>query len=167
MQLDKVTMTINGADYAFSVGDLFGQLTPNETLVETLRERLGLTGSKLCCNDGACGCCTVLIDDIAVPSCTVLTVECDGKNIVTIEGLEKNGKLDPLQQAFIDNYSFQCGYCTPGIIMAAKALLIKNPHPNREEIGEALAGNYCRCISQYHVYDAIECIANQQEGGAE
>ena len=93
----------------------------------------------------------------------MLTVDADGKSIVTIEGLEQNGKLDPLQQAFVEHYAFQCGFCTPGIIMAAKGLLIKNPHPTREEVGEALAGNFCRCISQYHVYDAIESVA--QMGG--
>lgn len=168
MQLDSIKINVNGTAYTFSVGDSYGQLTTNETLAETLRERLGLTGTKISCNDGACGCCTVLINNIAVPACTTLTVECDGKDVVTIEGLVKDdGTLDPLQQAFIDHYSFQCGYCTPGIIMAAKALLLKNPHPTREEIGEALSGNFCRCISQYHVYDAIEAIANLQEGGEE
>lgn len=166
MEVSKVTFTLNGIERSLSVGDAFGQLKPGETLLETLRERFGLTGAKLSCNDGACGCCTVLVDDIAVPACTVLTVEVDGKKVTTIEGLvNEKGELDPLQQAFIDHYAFQCGYCTPGIIMAAKGLLLKNPHPTREEIGEALAGNFCRCISQYHVFDAIEAIA--QEGGAQ
>ena len=154
MELTKVTFTLNGIERTLSVGDAFGQLKPAETLLETLRERFGLTGAKLSCNDGACGCCTVL------------TVEVDGKKVTTIEGLtNEKGELDPLQQAFIDHYAFQCGYCTPGIIMAAKGLLLKNPHPTREEIGEALAGNFCRCISQYHVFDAVEAIA--QEGGAQ
>ena len=165
MQLKQVTFTLNGTERTLPVGDLFGQLKPNETLVQTLRERFGLTGAKLSCNDGACGCCTVLVDDVAVPSCTVLTVDVDGKKVTTLEGLEHNGKLDPLQQAFIDQYAFQCGYCTPGIIVAAKGLLLKNPHPTRDEIGEALAGNFCRCISQYHVFDAVESVA--QEGVAQ
>lgn len=166
MELNKVTFILNGVERTLSVGDAFGQLKPRETLIETLRERFGLTGAKLSCNDGACGCCTVLVDNLAVPSCSLLTVDVDGKKITTIEGLlDENGNLDPLQQAFIDHYAFQCGYCTPGIIMAAKALLLKNPHPTREEMGEALAGNYCRCISQYHVFDAIEAVA--QEGGAQ
>ena len=165
MELTKVTFTLNGTQRSLSVGDLFGQLKPSETLVETLRERFGLTGAKLSCNDGACGCCTVLVDDIPVPSCTTLTVDMDGKSITTIEGLVgEHGELDPLQQAFIDHYAFQCGFCTPGIIMAAKGLLLKNPHPTREEIGEALAGNFCRCISQYHVFDAIIDVA--AEGGS-
>lgn len=163
MKLEKVTFKLNGTERSLSVGDLYGQLKPSETLIETLRERFGLTGAKLSCNDGACGCCTVLVDNVAVPSCTMLTVDADGKSIVTIEGLEQNGKLDPLQQAFVEHYAFQCGFCTPGIIMAAKGLLLKNPHPTREEVGEALAGNFCRCISQYHVYDAIESVA--QMGG--
>lgn len=163
MELNQITLAINGIKRTLSIGDMFGQLKPNETLLETLRERFGLTGAKLSCNDGACGCCTVLIDNVAVPACSVLTVEADGKEITTIEGLSKNGELDPLQQAFIDHYAFQCGYCTPGIIMAAKGLLLKNPHPTREEIGEALAGNFCRCISQYHVFDAVESVA--QGGG--
>ena len=166
MKKQYVTLTVNGREYRFSIGDGFGQVPPSETLSQTLRKRLELTGSKESCSEGACGCCTVLMDGKGVTSCMVLTVECDGKNIVTIEGLEDPDKgLDPLQQAFIDEYAFQCGYCTPGIIMAAKGLLLKNPHPTREEIGEALAGNFCRCISQYHVFDAVEAIA--QEGGAQ
>lgn len=166
MKKQYVTLTVNGREYRFSIGDGFGQVPPSETLSQTLRKRLELTGSKESCSEGACGCCTVLMDGKGVTSCMVLTVECDGKNVVTIEGLEDPDKgLDPLQQAFIDEYAFQCGYCTPGIIMAAKGLLLKNPHPTREEIGEALAGNFCRCISQYHVFDAVEAIA--QEGGAQ
>ncbi len=165
MELKQVSFVLNGTKRTLSIGDAFGQMKPNETLLETLRERFGLTGAKLSCNDGACGCCTVLVDKTAVPSCSVLTVEVDGKEVTTIEGLVVDGKLDPLQQAFIDHYAFQCGYCTPGIIMAAKGLLLKNPRPTREEIGEALAGNFCRCISQYHVFDAIESVV-RQEGGA-
>ena len=104
--------------------------------------RLGLTGTKRACSQGACGCCTVLKDNVAVPSCQLLTVDCDGSEIVTIEGLAdpKTGKLDPLQQLFVDDYAFQCGYCTPGIIMTLKAL----------------SGNLSRCISQYHVFNAAE-----------
>lgn len=159
MNVKEITFTLNGVERKLSVGDAWGQIKPNETLIETLRGRFGLTGAKLSCGEGACGCCTVLVDDVAVTSCTMLTVEADGKTITTIEGLGNEKGLDPIQQAFIDYYAFQCGYCTPGIIMAAKGLLIKNPHPTREEIGEALSGNFCRCISQYHVFDAIEAVA--------
>lgn len=162
MKTTEVTFFVNGKQYNMSVGDKFGQLLPSEVLVDTLRNRLGLTGTKIACKDGACGCCTVIIDGDAVPSCEVLTVDCDGKKITTIEGLAgENGKLDPLQQAFVDYYAFQCGFCTPGIIMAARALLNKNPHPTREEIQDALSGNFCRCISHYHVLDAVESIARK------
>ena len=164
MKTTQVTLKINGTEHTLSVGNLFGQLSPSETLAVTLRERFALTGTKIACNDGACGCCTVLMNGEAVPSCEVLTVDCEGKEITTIEGLAKDGTLDPLQQAFVDYYAFQCGYCTPGIIMAAKGLLNKNSHPTREEIQDALSGNFCRCISHYHVLDAIESVVNA--GGA-
>lgn len=157
MLVTEIKLIVNGKEYEFSIGTKFGQVPPEETLVETLRERLGLTGSKIACNEGACGCCTVIIDGDAVLSCMTLTVDCDGKSITTIEGLEDpvTGKLDPIQQAFIDRYAFQCGYCTPGIIMATKALMDKNPTPTMDEVKEALSGNFCRCISQYHVFEAI------------
>ena len=156
MKKQYVTLTVNGREYRFSIGDGFGQVPPSETLSQTLRKRLQLTGSKESCSEGACGCCTVLMDGKGVTSCMLLTVDCDGKDIVTIEGLEDPEKgLDPLQQAFIDEYAFQCGYCTPGIIMAAKALLLENPHPTGDEIKEAMSGNYCRCISHYQVEIAI------------
>jgi carbon-monoxide dehydrogenase small subunit len=152
-----ISLTVNEDQYNFSVGENYGQLPPNETLIETLRNRLDLTGAKLACDEGACGCCTVVADENAVLSCMMLTVECDGMKITTIEGLRdrESGELAPLQQAFIKENAFQCGYCTPGIIMAAKALLDKRPNPTRDEVAEALSGNYCRCISQYAVFDAI------------
>lgn len=161
MNEDCITLTINGKEYKFSIGDGYGQLCPSETLSVTLRERLNLTGTKESCGEGACGCCTVILNGDAVTSCTILTVECDGADILTIEGLADpvTKELDPIQQAFIDYYAFQCGYCTPGIIMAAKALLTKNPHPTENEIKEALSGNYCRCISQYHVINAVKSVA--------
>lgn len=165
----KVQMTINGKPEVFYIGHGGGrwEVPDEETLSHTLRERLNLTGTKEACGQGACGCCTVLIDNLAVPSCQVLTADCGGKDIVTIEGLQDpvTGELDPIQQAFIDKYAFQCGFCTPGIIMALKALMIKNPTPDRREIEEALAGNQCRCISQYHVFDAAEAVAEQNAGG--
>ena len=163
MKTETVSLTVNDKVFEFVVGNKFGQIQQNETLLWTLRERLRLTGAKRGCEEGACGCCTVIIDNKAITSCMVLTAECDGKAIKTIEGLADplTGALSPLQQAFIDFYAFQCGYCTPGIIMTAKALLDANPHPTAWEIEEALSGNHCRCISQYHVLDAIKHVAKQ------
>lgn len=160
-----IKLHVNGNDYTFSVGNAIGQVPESETLLDTIRNRLGLTGSKLACGEGACGCCSVLMDGKAVSSCIMLTVECEGKDIVTIEGLQNpvTGELDPLQQAFLDYNAFQCGFCTPGIIIAAKALLLENPNPTRKEIEEALAGNYCRCISHYQAFDAIESIIERSK----
>lgn len=159
----SVTITVNGDVYHLNVGNHVGDIAPADTLAETLRERLLLTGTKISCDDGACGCCTVIMNGKPVPSCTVLTIECDGAEIRTIEGLQnpKTGDLDRVQQAFLDQSAFQCGYCTPGIIMATEALLEENPHPNEDEIKEALAGNYCRCISHYQVLEAVKQAAKE------
>ena len=164
MEIKNISLRVNGVDYEFSVGDKYGQVPERETLLQTLRNRLGLNGTKESCDEGACGCCTVIMDGDAVLSCMLLTVACDGANITTIEGLQdkQTGKLDPIQQAFIDHYSFQCGFCTPGIIMTSKALLMKNPHPTQEEIEDALSGNYCRCISHYHVFNALQELAGKE-----
>lgn len=163
--MTECTLFVNGRKYEFSVGTKFGQIRPNETLLETLRERLSLTGTKRSCDEGACGLCTVVIDGDARASCMTLTVECDGKHVTTIEGLAdpRTGELSPLQQVFIDEYAFQCGFCTPGVLMVTKAFLDKNPHPTRAEIEDALSGNYCRCISQYHVLDAIEKFTRRED----
>ena len=161
MEKQTISLTVNGQPYEFLIGEKFGMIPPSETLVQTLRRRLELTGTKESCDEGACGCCTVIKDGKAVASCMILTVECDGSDILTIEGLENTvtHELDPIQQKFISCYSFQCGYCTPGIIMSAKALFMENPHPTGEEIREALAGNYCRCISHYTVLEALDKLA--------
>lgn len=160
-----VTITVNGDVYRLGVGNAVGEIAPADTLAETLRERLLLTGTKISCDDGACGCCTVILNGKPVPSCTVLTIECDGADIRTIEGLQDpvTGQLNRVQQAFVDHSAFQCGYCTPGIIMATEALLEENPHPDEDEIKEALAGNFCRCISHYQVLEAVKQAA--EEGG--
>ncbi len=160
---DSITLAINGRRFKFSVGDGVGDVSPSETLTETLRKRLQLTGSKESCGAGACGCCAVIADGDAIAACMTLTIEMDGKNITTVEGLEDAKKgLDPIQQAFIDEYAFQCGYCTPGIIMVAKALFLKNAHPTPDEIREALAGNFCRCISHYTVLRALNKLAGNK-----
>ena len=160
---NTITFTINGEVYDLEIGNRPDQVNPGHTLAHTLRETLGLTGTKVSCDHGACGCCTVLMDDKAVLSCMTITVECGGKKIRTIEGLSdpKTGKLDPLQQAFIDETAFQCGYCTPGIIMSANALLQDNPAPSEEEVKEGLSGNFCRCISNYHVIKAVMAVSTE------
>jgi aerobic carbon-monoxide dehydrogenase small subunit len=154
---DRITITVNGQMHQLGIGSGAGEVDAAHTLAHTLRETLGLIGTKVSCDNGACGCCTVLIDGKAVLSCMTLTVECDGRQITTIEGLgdPKTGKLDPLQQAFIDHTAFQCGFCTPGTIMSAKALLSENPSPTAEEVKEALSGNFCRCIAHYQVIRAV------------
>jgi len=161
--LKPIHLTINGQVYELDVGSRTGQVDPAHTLVYTLRETLGLTGTKAACGQGACGACTVIMDSRAILSCRILTIECNGKNIFTIEGLRdpKTGALDPLQQAFIDHRAFQCGFCTPGMLMTSKALLNENPHPTEEEIKEALSGNFCRCVSHYHVLKAVMSVAER------
>jgi aerobic-type carbon monoxide dehydrogenase small subunit (CoxS/CutS family) len=158
-----IRLTVNGQPYELEEGNGPNQVDPGHTLAHTLRETLGLTGTKVSCDHGACGACTVLMDERAVLSCMILTVECDGKRITTIEGLgdPKAEKLDPLQQAFIDHTAFQCGFCTPGIIMSTKALLHENPSPTEEEVKEALSGNFCRCISHYQVIKAVMAASKE------
>jgi len=160
---ETIRLTINNVVQEFEIGDHAYQVTPYETLAKTLRETLGLKGTKTGCNQGACGSCTVLMDGIPVLSCMLLTIECDGKQITTIEGLQDpaTGQLDEIQQAFIVHTAFQCGFCTPGLIMASKALLSTNPSPTETEIKQALSGHYCRCISHYHVVEALLAVAGK------
>ena len=143
-------------------------IEPHWTLHRTLQFKLGLTGAKQMCDRGVCGSCTVIMDGDAVTSCMLLTVDCDGRHITTIEGLQdpKTGELDPLQQAFIDEYAFQCGYCTPGMVLAGEALLRKNPNPAEADIRKALSGNLCRCTGYNLIVEAINQAAqrNQQRG---
>ena len=130
---NTVRFVVNGINVELEIGDKPHQIETSHTLSYTLRETLGLTGTKISCDEGACGACTVIMDNKAVLSCKILTIECEGKSITTIEGLkdQKTGALHPLQQSFIDHTAFQCGFCTPGMIMASKALLDKNPSPYR------------------------------------
>ena len=153
-----LTLTVNGREYRMEIGSGPHEVEPCHTLAHTLRETLGLTGTKVSCDRGGCGSCTVLMDGQPVLSCSILTVACDGSRITTIEGLADpvTGRPDSLQQAFIDHTAFQCGFCTPGMILTTKALLDENPSPGEEEIKEALAGNYCRCISHYQVIEAVK-----------
>jgi aerobic-type carbon monoxide dehydrogenase small subunit (CoxS/CutS family) len=134
----ELSLTINGEPWS-------GEVPIEETLIELLRNRLRLTGTKRSCESEVCGACTVLVDNRAVSSCSFLAFEADGKKVLTIEGVARDGKLDPLQEAFVRNIGAQCGYCTPGQIMAAKALLMENPNPSRAQIADWLSGNICRC----------------------
>jgi carbon-monoxide dehydrogenase small subunit len=152
-----IKLNINSNDYELLVSD-------NETLAQLLRgPQINLTGTKQGCELGDCGACTVLIDGKAVNSCLVLAMQANGHEITTIEGLSDNGKLHPIQEAFIEAGAVQCGYCTPGMILKAKALLDTNPHPSREEIREAFVGNLCRCTGYFKIINAVELAANSLE----
>ncbi|MEA2574469.1 MAG: aerobic carbon-monoxide dehydrogenase small subunit [Chloroflexia bacterium] len=151
----NIQLTVNGKDYSVEV-------SPRRTLLDLLRDQLALTGTKKVCDMGHCGACTVLRDGTAVLSCLTLATACDGVSIVTVEGLAApDGTLSPLQQAFIDCDGFQCGFCTPGQLVSATALLAENPTPSREEIKAYMAGNLCRCGAYSGIVDAIEQASRQ------
>ena len=150
-------VTINGHPHEVAV-------KPSTTLAELLRFELGLTGTKRACNSGACGSCTVLVDGAAVNSCSVLAMQVDGKHVTTIEGVADGATLHPIQKAFLDHGGLQCGFCTPGMIVAAKALLDENPRPTRREISEAISGNLCRCTGYVRIIDAISMAAHKMDG---
>ena len=149
-----IILKINGETYEVSV-------KPSETLLEVLRDELGLTGTKEGCDTGKCGACTVLIEGKAVRSCLTLAIAARDKEITTIEGLAHGEELHPIQQAFIEHGALQCGFCTPGMIMISKAFLEKNPDPTEEEIREALAGNICRCTGYVKIVEAIQASAEE------
>jgi carbon-monoxide dehydrogenase small subunit len=134
-------------------------VNPQDLLINVLRRNLGFTGTKKGCGQGDCGTCTVLIDGKRVLACITLAMACQGKKIQTIEGLDDNGKLDPIQQAFLDKGAVQCGFCTPGMVMAAKALLDENPDPSMDEIKRGLSGNLCRCTGYIKIAEAVETAA--------
>jgi len=160
----KIDLKVNGKPYELMIGK---DILSSDTLAETLRNNLGLLGTKISCDRGACGACTVILNGKAALSCMILTVECDGMSVTTIEGLEdpKTGELHPLQQSFIDYTAFQCGFCTPGIIMTVKAFLDENPNPTENGIKEALSGNFCRCISHYEVLKAVTAVIKGGKNG--
>jgi carbon-monoxide dehydrogenase small subunit len=135
------------------------RIEPNETLADVLRDRLALTGTKVSCDAQVCGACTVLVDDLAVSACTALAADADGHRVRTVEGLANDGRLTPLQQAFVDQAAFQCGFCTPGMLMAATALLEENPSPSREDVVRGLEGNICRCTGYEPIIEAVLAAA--------
>lgn len=136
---------------------------PNERLLDLLRNKFNLTGTKEGCSIGECGACTVIINGKAVNSCLVLAGQCEGAEIITIEGIEKDGKLHPLQENFLKSGAVQCGFCTPGMIMSAYAMLLENPNPTEEEIKDAIAGNLCRCTGYKQIIEAVEKSAKEVE----
>ena len=152
-----LSLTVNGESRDVVVA-------PSKTLLEVLREDLALTGTKHGCELGECGTCTVLLDDVPVLSCLALPVECQGRRITTVEGMAEGGRLHPLQQAFAELGAAQCGYCTPGILLTAQALLAEIPGPTRDEIRHALAGNLCRCTGYTKILEAVELAALRMSG---
>ncbi|MDP2948654.1 MAG: (2Fe-2S)-binding protein [Chloroflexota bacterium] len=155
MSKHPIRLTVNGGQYELAV-------EPHRTLLDVVREELRLTGSKEGCGTGDCGACSMIVDGRLVTSCLMLAVEADGSDIQTIEGLACDGRLHPLQQAFIDYGAVQCGFCTPGMIMAAKALLDSDPHPSFEEVQRGLAGNLCRCTGYTKIIEAVMVAARQE-----
>jgi len=147
-------MTVNGEPEILTVQD-------HHTLLQVLRQDLALTGTKDGCSAGECGACTVLVDGEPVNSCMVLAVECDGHEITTVEGLAHDGQLSALQEAFVEHNAVQCGFCTPGMLISAHALLKRSPHPTRTEIQEALVGNLCRCTGYIRIIDAVQAAAKK------
>ena len=150
----NITLKVNGEERALS-------LPATRTLLAALRNDMKLTGSKNACNQGVCGACTVLLDGVPVNACLVLAANVAGREIVTIEGLGKGGKLSPMQQAFVDAGAIQCGFCMSGMIVSATAFLAENPKPSRKEIRQALSGNLCRCSGYVRVIDAVELAAGR------
>lgn len=150
-----ISLTVNGDTYTAVV-------KANTLLVNVLREELNLTGTKKGCELGDCGSCTILLDGQPIDSCIVLALEADGREITTIEGVAQHGALDKLQESMINNSAIQCGYCTPGMVLSAKALLTQNPNPTEPEIRKAIAGNLCRCTGYVNIVKAIQVAAGQE-----
>lgn len=153
----QVSLTVNGAERQVDV-------EPRTFLVHILREQLGLTGTHVGCDTSQCGACTVLIDGKAVKSCTVLAGQSEGANVTTIEGLARDSELHPIQEGFWEEHGLQCGFCTPGMILAAHDLLNRNPNPSEQEIRHAIEGNLCRCTGYQHIVKSIQYAANKMSG---
>ena len=154
-----IKINVNGADQEHEV-------EPRLLLVHYLREVLGLTGTHVGCETSICGACTVLLDGQAVKSCTILAVQADGASVTTIEGMARDGQFHPVQEGFWENHGLQCGYCTPGMIMAAAHILSNNPNPSDDDIRHGLEGNLCRCTGYQHIVDAVQYAASKMKGQA-
>lgn len=154
----KIELTVNGEPYELAV-------EPWRTLLEVIREDVGLTGAKEACSTGECGNCMVILDGKPVNSCLVLAVDANGKEVLTIEGLAEGGNLHPVQKAFVEHGAIQCGFCTPGMILAAKSLLDKNPKPTETEVKEAIYGNLCRCTGYVKIIEAVLAASQSMAGG--
>ena len=152
-----IGVNVNGVDYK-------AEVEPRLLLVHYLRDVLGLTGTHVGCETSICGACTVVFDGQAMKSCTMFAVQADGANITTIEGLAVNGDLHPMQEGFWEHHGLQCGYCTPGMIMAATQIIDRNPNPSRDEIRHGLEGNLCRCTGYQHIVEAVEYAAKKKTG---
>jgi len=159
MKQVEIALKVNGIRYALEV-------KPQRTLVEVLRETLGLTGTKKSCNEGECGTCTVLMDGKPVASCLVLAIDAQGKEILTIEGLSEGEKLHPIQEAFLKHGGIQCGFCTPGMVMSAKAFLDEHPKPTQTEVRKAISGNLCRCTGYQQIVDSIMAGSEMMKRGS-
>ncbi|HEX15736.1 MAG: (2Fe-2S)-binding protein [Deltaproteobacteria bacterium] len=159
-EMHRLRIRVNGEDHELYV-------KPKTLLVEVIRDHLGLTGTKRGCNSGACGACTVILNGMAVKSCSVLALQADGGEVLTVEGLAKGAELHPLQRSFLDHGAYQCGFCTPGMLMSAKALLDENPKPTKEEIKEGIHGNLCRCTGYNSIIRAIAAVAEGKYEEAE
>ena len=157
--MTRITVSVDGVSYTDDV-------EPRTLLVQYLRETLGKTGTVIGCDTSNCGACTVHLDGLSVKSCSVLAVQADGSSVTTIEGLARDGELHPVQRAFSEEHALQCGYCTPGMIMASCALLADNPDPSEEEIRHGLEGNLCRCTGYHNIVKAVQAAARQQVAAA-
>ena len=155
----KVSMHVNGVDHEHDV-------EPRTLLVQHLRENLRLTGTHVGCDTSQCGACTIHVNGEAVKACTMFAIQADGSEITTIEGLATNGELHPMQKAFWENHGLQCGYCTPGMIMASVDMLKNNPNPTEEEIRHGLEGNFCRCTGYHNIVKSVKAAAESMQGGA-
>ncbi|MBV9279134.1 MAG: (2Fe-2S)-binding protein [Chloroflexi bacterium] len=159
MTTQRIEVTVNGVTHA-------AQVEPRLLLAHFLRENLRLTGAHVGCDTTSCGVCTVLLDGVPIKSCTALAVQADGRQIRTVEGLEQNGRLHPIQEGFMQEHGLQCGFCTPGMMMTSVALLESNPDPSEEEIRWAISGNLCRCTGYMNIVKAVHCAADRMRAAA-